>query len=82
MKKTDLYMMILGALILIGFFALIGILIFVGIKESNQSLLYLITGGLIGNVTSIIGYYFGSSHGSKVKTDMLQDNKITDGSMG
>jgi uncharacterized membrane-anchored protein len=76
MKYTDLYMIILGSIIVIGFFALVGVLIFIPIKESNQNILYMVAGGLMGGFMNIIGYYFGSSNGSKMKTEMMDRNSV------
>jgi hypothetical protein len=38
------------------------------VNESVKNIVYLMIGGLIGNVNQVYGYYFGSSAGSKAKT--------------
>ena len=63
---------ILSGLITVGFFGLLGTLIFVGVPEQNKDLLNISVGALIGAFTGgVVGYFFGSSSGSKEKTDML-----------
>lgn len=72
MKKTrDIYMLVLGALIVSGFFALLYILIYAGIPEQNKEILNIVVGALIGSFTSVVGYFFGSSLGSKDKTEVM-----------
>jgi hypothetical protein len=65
-------MYVLGALIVLGFMALLGILIFVGVPDVNMELLYLAVGALIGYSGNVIQYFFGSSKGSSDKTKMLK----------
>lgn len=72
MKKTrEIYMLILGALIVIGFFVLLYILVYSGIPETNKEILNIVVGALIGSFTGVVGYFFGSSIGSKDKTDLM-----------
>lgn len=78
MKKTDnLFMIILGSVIVLGFFGLVAILLTLEVKEANQNILYLVAGGLMAAFGSVVNYYFGSSHGSKIKTeDMIAKSNI------
>ncbi|MCK9282227.1 MAG: hypothetical protein M0P71_16550 [Melioribacteraceae bacterium] len=72
MKKTrEIYMLILGALIVIGFFVLLYILVYSGIPETNKEILNIVVGALIGSFTGVVGYFFGSSIGSKDKADIM-----------
>lgn len=64
-------MLVLGALIVSGFFALLYILIYAGIPEQNKEILNIVVGALIGSFTSVVGYFFGSSLGSKDKTEVM-----------
>jgi len=70
-KLQELYMYILGGLIVLGFFSLLIVLVTVKIPVENSSLINICVGALIGSFTSIVGYFFGSSQGSKIKTEML-----------
>jgi hypothetical protein len=72
MKKTrEIAMYILGGIILIGFFTLLYIIIFVGVPEQNKELLNITVGALIGSFTSVVGYFYGSSVGSKNKDELM-----------
>lgn len=71
LKGKDVFQYVLGALLIICFFAFIVTLIFVPIPEPNQDLLTLTAGALIGSVVTVVGFYFGSSKGSADKNDML-----------
>jgi uncharacterized membrane-anchored protein len=80
MKKTDnLFMIILGSVIVLGFFGLVALLLTFEVKEANQNILYLVAGGLMAAFGSVVNYYFGSSHGSKIKTeDMIAKSNAAD----
>jgi len=80
MKTHDMYMLILGAIIVIGFFGLLITLMAVKSQIINVDLLNIAMGGLITAFITIVNYFFGSSHGSKVKTDELI--KMTNGKSG
>lgn len=74
MKKlsiNDVFMYSLGALIVIGFFVLLALLVLKPIPEQNDSMLNLVVGALIGSFTGVVGYFFGSSVGSKQKTEII-----------
>ena len=72
-KDVATYM--LGSLITIGFFGLLGILIFKSIPEGNNEVLYLAIGALISAFATVVGYFYGSSAGSQAKTEMLNGKK-------
>lgn len=69
MKKHDVYMIIIGLIVVIGFFALLCVLVFVEIKQTNKDLLNIALGGLMGSFVTVISYFYGSSQGSKIKTE-------------
>lgn len=75
MKTVDKYMYILGATIVLGFFILLGILIFKAIPEPNKDMINLVIGTLLGAFMAVVTYFYGSSKGSKDKTDMLNQTK-------
>lgn len=72
METKNLVHYVLAAVVVVGFFALLYILLFQEIPEGNRDVLNLATGALIGSFTSIIGYYFGSSKGSADKNNFLK----------
>jgi hypothetical protein len=75
MKSKDIkdtYQYVLGALIVIGFFVLLYMLIRKEVPEVNKDLLNLVVGALIGSFATIVGYFFGSSKGSAEKNDLIK----------
>ncbi len=68
MKGKDIFMYVLGALVVIGFFSVLFYLIYKGDFEST---LNLAIGALIGAFGTIVGYFYGSSKGSSEKNEML-----------
>jgi len=71
MKTKDIAMYLLGGLICIGFFVLLGILLSKNIPSDNRDVLNLVIGALIGSFTTVVTYFYGSSQGSKDKNEML-----------
>lgn len=71
MKIKDLLMYILGGLIVLGFFCLLGLLIYITIPEPNKDLLNIAIGSLIAAFATVVGYFYGSSKGSSDKTELL-----------
>ena len=68
MKLRNIFMYILGALIVIGFFATT---IYLIASKANNDALMLILGALIGAFSTVVGYFYGSSKGSADKTELL-----------
>jgi len=77
MKTFDAYMLILGGIVVLGFFGLLTALLTVKATIANVDLVNIAMGGLITAFITIINYFFGSSHGSKVKTDMIDKMTTT-----
>lgn len=71
MKTESIFKYVLGALIVIGFFVLLIALVLNEVPEKNEQLLYLVVGALIAAFSSIVGYFYGSSLGSKQKTEII-----------
>lgn len=69
-------MYVLGALITVGFFALLVLLLFKPIPENNNEVLYLAIGSLLSSFSMVVGYFYGSSAGSAQKTELMNNNKI------
>lgn len=70
-KLKEMLTTSLAITLVVGFFALLYILVFVEVSQQNKEILNLVVGALIGTFTQVINYYFGSSVGSKEKTKML-----------
>jgi hypothetical protein len=60
----------LAAIITVGFFGILGMMLFGKVDGSNPTILMML-GSLSTAWTGIIAYYFGSSAGSQAKTDLL-----------
>lgn len=57
--------------ITIGFFGVLATLMFAEVSKANESILYVMLGALGSSWTGVIAYYFGSTAGSKQKTELL-----------
>jgi fluoride ion exporter CrcB/FEX len=79
MKKDlkDTFQYVLGGIISVGFFILLGLLIYKEIPVANNDTLNLVIGGLLGAFSTIVGYFYGSSKGSAEKNEILKkDDKV------
>jgi hypothetical protein len=54
-------------------FALFAVIIFVDVQAESKDIIIYVLGALTSAVTMILGYYFGSSVGSKEKSTQLDD---------
>lgn len=54
-------------------FVLFVIIIFTDVKPEAKDILIYVLGGLTSAMTMVLGYYFGSSQGSKEKSKQLDD---------
>lgn len=72
MKSTkDIAMYVLGGIIVVGFFVILGLMFTMEIPEGNKSILNVILGSLATCFISIVNYFFGTSKSSADKTEML-----------
>lgn len=72
-KYKELYMYLLGALIVIAFFITIYLLVKISMPEANKDLLLIVIGALVAKFGDVVGYFFGSSKSSADKTDLLNN---------
>jgi CDP-diglyceride synthetase len=70
-NAKDLYMYILGALIVLGFFAILVYLIKIPAPVDNKDVLLILLGALVAKFADVVGYFYGSSKGSADKSEML-----------
>ncbi len=54
-------------------FILYGIIIFTDVDEQSKDILIYVLGALTSAVTMVLGYYFGSSAGSKEKSSQIDE---------
>lgn len=71
MKFKDWFMFSLGALLAIGFFVILALLITVELPETNEKILYMAIGALVAKFSDVVGYFYGSSQGSSDKNDII-----------
>jgi hypothetical protein len=77
-KLKEFYRAFLGTFVVIGVFALVGLLYFVSIPAANANLIHLVIGSVVGYAGAIISFEFGSSRGSETKTAIMANNSTTD----
>lgn len=80
MKKVrqnlkELYQYALATIIVLSVIWLFNKTLTTAIPEPNQKIFDMLVGSLISAFTLIIGYFFGSSLGSKAKTDILNEKE-------
>lgn len=77
-KGKELFMYILGALIAVGTFVLIGMLVVVVLKNPDTPLkdvLVMSIGSLLAAFAGVVNYFYGSSKGSADKSESI-DKKL------
>lgn len=62
---------IMAMLITAGFFGLLGVLCYFTIPAENKEVLYVMVGSLGTAWVQVMNFYFGSSMGSRAKTELL-----------
>ena len=67
----EIYMYVLGALIAIGLFIIIYLLIKIAAPVENKDALLILLGVIAASFNNVVGYFFGSSKGSAEKTDII-----------
>jgi hypothetical protein len=80
MKIKEIFMYALGALIAIGTFVLIAMLVVLIIRHPESPLkdvLVMSIGSLLAAFGLVVGYFYGSSKGSADKTDILKEKNNT-----
>ena len=65
----------LGAAIILGFFALLSLVMFNGLPETGGEVLMIMIGALAAMTTQVGNYFFGSSAGSASKNQIIADLK-------
>ena len=68
----DLTPMIMAGVMVAGFFSVVWYMLLYVIPVENQRILDMMLGSLMGSVTSIVAYYFGSSSSSAAKQALIE----------
>ena len=66
---------VVAAAIIAGFFGLVSLMAFRDIPVANHDVLLILVGTLAACVSSVVGFYFGSSSGSQAKDSIIQNLK-------
>lgn len=69
--KRDVNLYILAWVVVVGFFILTGMLMYVTLPTANIGPVGILFGALVAGFTGVLGYFFGSSQSSDIKTQML-----------
>lgn len=80
-KGKEIYMYILGALVVIAAFSFGIAMIFKEVPSGSKDAVMLSAGILLGMAVTVVSYFFGSSKSSADKNEMLGDkitNKVED----
>jgi hypothetical protein len=77
MKTRDIFFYLIGALFIIGFFVCLGLVILYPMPEANEKTIGIMFGCLIAGVSTVLGYFYGSSKGSADKTDLMNKPPTT-----
>lgn len=76
MARSDKILMgVIGLLVIAGFFASIVAMALVEIPAANKDPFMQLVGSLGTMAGLVVGYWYGSSHGSSVKTDLLSQSQ-------
>ena len=67
-KIKDIYMYVLGAIVVAGFFITLAFMISTGSYKTEVN---MIVGALIGAFITVVGFFYGSSKGSADKTELM-----------
>lgn len=62
---------ILASIIVIGFFSLLGLLLFQPLPPDTSGVIFMLFGALSAAFGAVVQYFFGSSQSSADKSDMM-----------
>lgn len=68
-NQTFLYA--LSALVILGFFGMIGLMVFKVVPSESEKVVFAMTGILGGGFTTVLGFHFGTSASSSRKTEIM-----------
>lgn len=74
-KMKDWTPAVLGVLIMLGFFGILGYILRYGLPDQGGEVLLIMIGGLAALTTQVANFFFGSSAGSKSKDGVIADLK-------
>lgn len=69
-KKHDWVLPVISLIVMVGFFAVVGVIMFTKLDTSDHDVLYLLVGTLGAAFTQVLNYYLGTSFGEQNKIKM------------
>ena len=72
--QSDLNLYVLAWTIIVGFFVLIGVLLFVPLPPDQTGVLFMLFGALSAGFGSVLSFFFGSNKSSENKTAMIYNS--------
>lgn len=70
-KTSYIAKYVLATVIVIGFFSLLGLLLFQPLQPDSSGVIFMLFGSLAAAFGGVVQYFFGSSQGSADKSEML-----------
>ena len=70
----ELYMYILGALIVLGIFVLTWFFLYKEMPATNKDIMLMLIGAMLAKFSDVVSYFYGSSKGSSDKNQMIYDS--------
>lgn len=67
MQTKSTVRLIIATVSIVGFFAMLGLLLFFEIPATNRDAILTLLGGFMGAFLTIIAFYFGDSEGQEKK---------------
>jgi hypothetical protein len=74
MKAREIYMYVLGAIVVIGFFIIVRVVFKIEMPTANREIALILVGVLASKFGDVVSYFFGSSKGSSDKTEIMNKN--------
>ncbi len=69
--RTSVIRLVIAAVVVLGFFAVLFVLMAIALDPTTETVLKLLAGALVFAVSQVIQFYFGSSQSSKDKTAVM-----------
>jgi hypothetical protein len=73
--KVDINLYLLAWTIVLGFFGLTALLMYIKLPAGQTEVIFMLFGGLVSGFSTVLGYFFGSSRGSLMKSQIIASIK-------
>ena len=73
---ADFNLYLLAWVVVLGFFGLTGVLMNIKLPEGQTEVIFMLFGGIVSGFSTVLGYFFGSSRGSQIKSKIIADTAI------